>query len=135
MGIIAGAQIVAKHVQGSLGNHPPVSRGFRQPGAIHELEEFTVCDIPYLQQQKYEGLELVITQSCLPGLREAVVHYCHIKRLEDPTKPNTGEVNEYDIQTAKATACRRFLENAVEAILTRRREGYEWRYRDIAKLY
>ena len=102
---------------------------------IQELDESTVYDIPYLQQQKYEGLELVITQSCLPGLREAMGHYCYIERVEDPTKPNTGEVNVYGIQTAKAMACQRFLENAVEAILTGRGEGYEWHYRHIAKLY
>lgn len=62
-------------------------------------------------------------------------HCCHIERLEDPTKPNTGEVNVYGIQTAKAMACRRFLENAVKAILPGRGEGYKWHYRNIAKLY
>ena len=100
---------------------------------MHKLEEFTVYDIPYHRQQKYGGLELVITQSNLPRLRKVVGHHCHIERLEDPTKPNSGEVNVYGMQKAKAMACRSFLETAVEAELTGQGEGYVWLYRDMAK--
>jgi len=101
---------------------------------MDELEGFTIYDIPYLRQQRYEELELVITQSCLPGLQEAVGHHSHIERLMDPTKPNSGEVNVYGFHTAKAMACDRFLNTAVEAIRTGRGQGPEWCYRDAAKL-
>ena len=101
---------------------------------MDELERFTVYDIPYLRHQKYEELELVITQSCLPGLHEAVGHHCHIERLVDPTKSNSGEVKVYGFHTAKAMACDRFLNTAVEAIRTGRGQGPEWCYRDAAKL-
>lgn len=91
---------------------------------MHELEEFTVYDIHYLRQQKYGGLELVITQSNLPRLRKVIGHHYHIECLEDLTKPNSREVNVYGMQKAKAMACRSFLETAVEAELTGQGEGY-----------
>ena len=85
---------------------------------MHKLEHFTTYDIPYLQQYKYEWLELVVTQSCLPAIWDAVGRYCHIERLVDPMAADPGEKNVYGLQTAKALACQRFLGAAVEAIRT-----------------
>ena len=71
-----------------------------------------------------DELELVITQSCLPGLREAVGHRCHIERLVDPTNPFSRDLEVYDMQNAKSRACRRFLDNAAEAMRFGRGEGF-----------
>ena len=60
-----------------------------------ELEGFTVYDIPYLQEQKNGRLELVITQSCIPELQEAVGHRYDIANVVAPTEPNPSEVDVY----------------------------------------
>ena len=51
-----------------------------------------------------------------------------------PTEANSGEVDVYGMHTARAMACERFLNTAIEAIRTRRGQGPEWCYHDAAKL-
>ncbi|KAL8689488.1 MAG: hypothetical protein Q9218_004849, partial [Villophora microphyllina] len=55
------------------------------------LREFTVYDIPYLHQQKCHGFELVVAQSCVPKLQEAVDGRYDVQSQVDPTKPDSGE--------------------------------------------
>ncbi len=98
-----------------------------------ELKEFTVYQIPYLRQHKHKTFELVVAQSCILELQEALGQRYNIERPDDLTLPNSGEVNVFGLQTAKEMANRRFLSNAVDAVSNGWGEGPGWCYRDAAK--
>ena len=61
-------------------------------------------------------------------------YYYYIGRQVDPTKLYSGKINIYGIYRAKAMACDRFLNTAVEAVRTGRGQGPERYYRNTAKL-
>jgi hypothetical protein len=81
-----------------------------------EPMEFTVYDILHLRQQRYRGFELLVAQSCVPKLREALGDHYHLQRRVDPTTPNAGEVNVFGRLTAIQMAYRGFITTAVDVI-------------------
>lgn len=84
-----------------------------------ELKEFTVYDILHIRQQRYQGFELLIAQSCVPELQKALAKHYHVQRQIDPTIPDAREVNVFGLVTATEGAYNRFINTAVDVISNR----------------
>ncbi|KAL9128709.1 MAG: hypothetical protein Q9217_002670 [Psora testacea] len=100
-----------------------------------DLKDFTVDDIPYVRELKYEGFEMVIAQSRIPELHEVFRHRYDIEYPYNPLTPHKGEVNVHGERTAKGMAYERFLNNAVDAIRNGWGVGASRCYRETAEAY
>ncbi len=110
-----------------------VNRRLEKIDMAKELREFTVYQILYLRQHQHKTFELVVAQSCILELQEALGQRYNIERPDDLALPDSGEGNVFGLQTAKEMANRRFLISAVDAVSNGWGEGPGWCYGDAAK--
>ncbi len=81
-----------------------------------ELRKLMVFDILHIRRQRYLGFQLVVAQSCVPELQEALGDRYHIQRRVDPRTPDAGEVNIFGLLAASENACCRLITTAVDEI-------------------
>ncbi|KAL9096543.1 MAG: hypothetical protein Q9163_006429 [Psora crenata] len=80
------------------------------------LATFTLFEIPFIKELQYGGVEMVISYSCVPRLRETLGPRFIVSDMHNPVAPSAGELNVHGFFHATRRAAYSLLDTAVDTI-------------------